>query len=206
MLENSYWNIDSILHGMTKKECKLNYDLDCLKDLFPGQENNNQFKKNEIVKLPMTLSLSLSSSEAEAPDGNTYVSIQTPSTLSDEYYSLLKADPIVPNFNKNKYFYDEYLILKNHLNIDEKWNNCLINTNFNRYLYYYNNSFNIKSINNTVEKKTSKNEQLFFNNMVHINNNNKYFQENYCNNNKILDEKIEAKKNRHKIKLTNSNI
>ena len=69
MLENSYWNIDSILHGMTKKECKLNYDLDCLKDLFPGQENNNQFKKNEIVKLPMTLSLSLSSSEAEAPDG-----------------------------------------------------------------------------------------------------------------------------------------
>ena len=206
MLENSYWNIDSILHGMTKKECKLNYDLDCLKDLFPGQENNNQFKKNEIVKLPMTLSLSLSSSEAEAPDGNTYVSIQTPSTLSDEYYSLLKADPIVPNFNKNKYFYDEYLILKNHLNIDEKWNNCLINTNFNRYLYYYNNSFNIKSINNTVEKKTSKNEQLFFNNMVHINNNNKYFQENYCNNNKILDEKIEAKKNRHKIKLINSNL
>ena len=202
MIENSYWSIDSILLGMTKKECKLNYDLDFLKELFPGQENNNQFKKNEIIKLPLTLSLTL----ANAPDEKNYVSIQTPNSFSDEYYFLLKADPIVPNFNKNKYFYDEYLILKNHLNIDEKWNQCLINTNFNRYLYYYNNSFNIQNINDTVEKKTSKKEQIFFNKMVHINNNNKYFIENYCNNNKILEEKIEAKKNRHKIKLTNSKI
>ena len=170
--------------------------------MFPGQENDNQFKKNEIIKLPLTLSLTL----ANAPDEKNYVSIQTPNTLTDDYYFLLKADPIVPNFNKNKYFYDEYLLLKNHLNIDDKWNQCLINTNFNRYLYYFNNSFNIQSINNTVEKKTSKKEQIFFNKMVHINNNNKYFQENYCNNNKVLEEKIEAKKNRHKIKLTNSNI
>ena len=203
MLENSYWNIDSILLGMTKKECKLNYDLDFLKDLFlGGQENNNQFKKNEIIKLPLTLSLTL----ANSPDEKNYVTIQTPQTLSDDYYFMLKADPTVPNFNKNKYFYDEYLLLKNNLNIDDKWNQCLINTNFNRYLYYYNNSFNIQSINNTVEKKTSKKEQVFFNKMVHINNNNKYFQENYCNNNKVLEERIEAKKNRHKIKLTNSNI
>ena len=202
MLENSYWNIDSILLGMTKKECKLNYDLDFLKELFPGQENNNQFKKNESIKLPLTLSLTL----ANAPDDKNYVTMQTPNNLSDDHYYLLKADPIVPNFNKNKYFYDEYLILKNNLNINEKWDQCLINTNFNRYLYYYNNSFNIKNINNTVEKKTSKKEQIFFNKMVHINNNNKYFQENYCNNNKILEEKIEAKKNRQKIKLTNSKI
>ena len=202
MIENSYWNIDSILLGMTKKECKLNYDLDFLKELFPGQENSTQFKKNEMVKLPLTLAITL----YNAPDQNKYVSIQTPSTLTDEYYFLLKADPVVPNFNNNKYIYDEYLLLKDNINIDKKWDQCLINTNFNRYLYYYNNSFNIKNINNIVEKKTSKNEQAFFNKMVHINNNNKYFQENYSNNNKVLEEKIEAKKNRHKIKLANSNI
>ena len=202
MIENSYWNIDSILLGMTKKECKLNYDLDFLKELFPGQENSTQFKKNEMVKLPLTLAITL----YNAPDQNKYVSIQTPSTLTDEYYFLLKADPVVPNFNNNKYIYDEYLLLKDNINIDKKWDQCLINTNFKRYLYYYNNSFNIKNINNIVEKKTSKNEQAFFNKMVHINNNNKYFQENYSNNNKILEEKIEAKKNRHKIKLANSNI
>ena len=202
MIENSYWNIDSILLGMTKKECKLNYDLDFLKELFPGQESSTQFKKNEMVKLPLTLAITL----YNAPDQNKYVSIQTPSTLSDEYYYLLKADPVVPNFNKNKYIYDEYLLLKDNINIDKKWDQCLINTNFNRYLYYYNNSFNIKNINNIVEKKTSKNEQAFFNKMVHINNNNKYFQENYSNNNKVLEEKIEAKKNRHNIKLANSNI
>ena len=74
MLENSYWNIDSILLGMNKKECKLNYDLDFLKDLFPGQDNNNQFKKNEIVKLPLTLALTLSN----ASDDKNYVSVQTP--------------------------------------------------------------------------------------------------------------------------------
>jgi hypothetical protein len=202
MIENSYWNIDSILLGMTKKECKLNYDLDFLKELFPGQENSTQFKKNEMVKLPLTLAITL----YNAPDQNKYVSIQTPSTLTDEYYFLLKADPVVPNFNNNKYIYDEYLLLKDNINIDKKWDQCLINTNFKRYLYYYNNSFNIKNINNIVEKKTSKNEQAFFNKMVHINNNNKYFQENYSNNNKVLEEKIEAKKNRHKIKLANSNI
>ena len=202
MIENSYWNIDSILLGMTKKECKLNYDLDFLKELFPGQENSTQFKKNEMVKLPLTLAITL----YNAPDQNKYVSIQTPSTLTDEYYFLLKADPVVPNFNNNKYIYDEYLLLKDNINIDKKWDQCLINTNFKRYLYYYNNSFNIKNINNIVEKKTSKNEQAFFNKMVHINNNNKYFQENYSNNNKVLEEKIEAKKNRHKIKLSNSNI
>ena len=202
MIENSYWNIDSILLGMTKKECKLNYDLDFLKELFPGQENSTQFKKNEMVKLPLTLAITL----YNAPDQNKYVSIQTPSTLTDEYYFLLKADPVVPNFNNNKYIYDEYLLLKDNINIDKKWEQCLINTNFKRYLYYYNNSFNIKNINNIVEKKTSKNEQVFFNKMVHINNNNKYFQENYSNNNKVLEEKIEAKKNRHKIKLANSNI
>ena len=203
MLENSYWNIDSILLGMSQKDCKLNTDLDFLKELYPGQDNNNQFKQNEIVKLPLTLSLSLANNPE---DKNSYISIQTPTTFTDDYYFLLKADPIVPNFRKNKYIYDEFLLLRNTLNMNEKWNQCLINTNFNRYLYYYNNSFNIKNINNNVEKKTSKNEQIFFNEMVHINNNNKYFQENYCNNNKILEEKIEAKKNRHKIKLKNSNI
>ena len=202
MLENSYWDIDSILLGMSQKECKLNYDLDFLKDLTPGQDNDTQFKKNEIIKLPFTLSLTL----ANPPDDKNYVSIQSPSTLTEDYYYLLKADPVVPNMNKNKFFYEEFLMLKDQLNLDEKWQKCLINTNFCRYLHFYNNSFNIKSINNTVEKKTSKNEQIFFNRMVHINNNNKYFQENYSHNNKILEEKIQAKKNRHKIKLVNSNI
>ena len=45
MLENSYWNIDSILLGMSKKECKLNYDLDFLKELFPGKKIIINLKK-----------------------------------------------------------------------------------------------------------------------------------------------------------------
>ncbi len=202
MLENSYWDIDSILLGMTPKECKLNENLEFLKDLYPGQDNENQFKKDEITKLPLTLSMTL----ANPPDGKSYISIQPQYTLSEDYYYLLKADPIVPNLNKNKYFYEDFLIMKNQLNLDEKWTKCLINTNLSRYLYFYNNSFNIKSINNTVEKKTSKNEQNFYNDMVYINNNNKYFQENYNHNNKILEEKLQAKKIRHKIKLVNSDI
>ena len=36
--------------------------------------------------------------------------------------------------------------------------------------------------------------------MVKLNNNIKFFKENYSNNNKVLDEKIEAKKMRLKMK------
>ena len=74
MLKIPYGNIDSILLRMTNKHCKLNYDLDFLKELFPGQDNNNQFKKNEIVKLPLTLALTLSNASYD----KNYVSVQTP--------------------------------------------------------------------------------------------------------------------------------
>ena len=82
MLENSYWDIDSILLGMTPKECKLNENLEFLKDLYPGQDNENQFKKDEITKLPLTLSMTLSN----PPDGKSYISIQPQYTLSEDYY------------------------------------------------------------------------------------------------------------------------
>ena len=42
--------------------------------------------------------------------------------------------------------------------------------------------------------------------MVLIDKNNRYYKINYSNNNKILDEKIEARKNRHKMKKETENI
>ncbi len=171
MLINSYWNIDSILQGVSQKECKLETELDFLSELYPSQVGS-QFKRNEMTKLPLSLSFTFTQ--------NNLVSIQVPPSLCNDYYHILKADPTVPNFQKNRYFYDEYLILKNKIGLDEEkmknWDECIINTNYKRYLHYYNNSFMVQNINTNLDRKTSKNEQLFFNKMVHINNNNKYYQ------------------------------
>ena len=42
--------------------------------------------------------------------------------------------------------------------------------------------------------------------MVLVDKNNRFYKVNYSHNNKILDEKIEAKKNRHKMKKETENI
>ena len=80
MLENSYWNIDSILLGMTKKECKLNYDLDYLvftmTDI-PSSQNGN------TLSCYMTITLSDNVSNYEYLEiyyydyDNSYYSIKT---------------------------------------------------------------------------------------------------------------------------------
>ena len=53
-----------------------------------------------------------------------------------------------------------------------------------------------------MDKHSSNKELKFFKKMVSINNNMKYFRENYNNNNNNLDEKIKMKKNRMKIKTS----
>ena len=195
MLENSYWNIDSILLGLQNVDCKLNHKLSFLNDLYPGQENSDQFNTNEIVKLPLTLAITMSDSDM--------VKFQTPKILTKDFYDSLKADSTVPSLDDNKYFYDEYLMMKNIINDEKKknWDKCIIDANYKRYLNFFNSSFNTHNMKNAITKKTAKKERIFLNQMININNNNQYYQENYENNNKVLDDKIEAKKNRQKIKM-----
>ena len=87
-----------------------------------------------------------------------------------------------------------------------KWLKCLSRTSYIRFYHFFINSHNVKLLNSITEKKLSVRELKFFNKMVLIDKNNRYYKINYSNNNKILDEKIEARKNRHKMKKETENI
>lgn len=199
MLRNSYWDISDILMTQEEVDCKLLKPCEFLPEILNTQEteNSTQFNENEIVKLPLSICIPLSYIGA--------LTLETPKVFSEQYYNLLQASPLVPNFSgNNQFFYEKYILLKTYLDLDESninnWNNCIINTIFQRFLHYYNNSRSVKEINTEVERKTSFTEQTFFTKMARLNNNIKFFQENYNNNNNTLEQKIEAKRNRQKIK------
>ena len=205
MLSNSYWEIDDIIMTQDPISIKLLKDCEFLQKLKSVQEinENNPYIQNEIVKVPISVALILSA-PLQNDSEEVIASIENPSFLTDDYYNILNADPIVPDLSKkNKYFYEKVLLLLNNVDIDsEKWIKIIIKSLTIRFIYYYKNSLNIQLVNTTVDKHSSNKELKFFKKMVSINNNMKYFRENYNNNNNNLDEKIKMKKNRMKIKTS----
>jgi len=203
MLSNSYWEIDDIIMTQDPISIKLLKDCEFLQKLKSVQEinENNPYIQNEIVKVPISVALILSA-PLQNDSEEVIASIENPSFLTDDYYNILNADPTVPDLSKkNKYFYEKVLLLLNNVDIDsEKWIKIIIKSLTIRFIYYYKNSLNIQLVNTTVDKHSSNKELKFFKKMVSINNNMKYFRENYNNNNNNLDEKIKMKKNRMKIK------
>ena len=205
MLSNSYWEIDDIIMTQDPISIKLLKDCEFLQKLKSIQEinENNPYIQNEIVKVPISVALILSA-PLQNDSEEVIASIENPSFLTDDYYNILNADPTVPDLSKkNKYFYEKVLLLLNNVDIDsEKWIKIIIKSLTIRFIYYYKNSLNIQLVNTTVDKHSSNKELKFFKKMVSINNNMKYFRENYNNNNNNLDEKIKMKKNRMKIKTS----
>jgi len=203
MLSNSYWDIDDIIMTQDPINIKLLKDCEFLQKLKPVQEitENNPYKQNEIVKVPISVALILSA-PLQNDSEEVIASIENPSFLTDDYYNILNADPIVPDLSKkNKYFYEKVLLLLNNVDIDsEKWIKIIIKSLTIRFIHYYKNSLNVQLVSTTVDKHSSNKELKFFKQMVSINNNMKYYRENYNNNNNNLDEKIKMKKNRMKIK------
>ena len=205
MLSNSYWEIDDIIMTQDPISIKLLKDCEFLQKLKSVQEinENNPYIQNEIVKVPISVALILSA-PLQNDSEEVIASIENPSFLTDDYYNILNADPTVPDLSKkNKYFYEKVLLLLNNVDIDsEKWIKIIIKSLTIRFIYYYKNSLNIQLVNTTVDKHSSNKELKFFKKMVSINNNMKYFRENYNNNSNNLDEKIKMKKNRMKIKTS----
>ena len=205
MLSNSYWEIDDIIMTQDPISIKLLKDCEFLQKLKSVQEinENNPYIQNEIVKVPISVALILSA-PLQNDSEEVIASIENPSFLTDDYYNILNADPTVPDLSKkNKYFYEKVLLLLNNVDIDsEKWIKIIIKSLTIRFIYYYKNSLNIQLVNTTVDKHSSNKELKFFKKMVSINNNMKYFRENYNNNNNNLNKKIKMKKNRMKIKTS----
>lgn len=194
MLPNSYWDLDDILLSEETIGCKLDMDCPFLSHITPQNTiSTSSFSEDEVVQIPISVACPL------ALVGS--ITIEKPSFLEDDYYNILQADPTITNLSgKNKYFYEKLNLLIPYLEVEEKWIKCLVKTIFLRFLFYFKNSQNVQIINTNVQRKSSLKEVKFFENMVKFNNNNKYFKENYSNNNKVLEEKIEAKKMRLKMK------
>lgn len=202
MQSNSYWDIDDALMSQELIKCKCNTD-DCnfLSILKIDKDDDTQFLEGEEIQLPISLASILGE--------NSYIDIMKPKFLSDEYYKMLNSDPEIPDFSKeNKYFYEKSILLTPYIidYDDMKWLKCLSRTSYIRFYHFFINSHNVKLLNSITEKKLSVRELKFFNKMVLIDKNNRYYKINYSNNNKILDEKIEARKNRHKMKKETENI
>lgn len=202
MQSNSYWDIDDALMSQELIKCKCNTD-DCnfLSILKIDKDDDTQFLEGEEIQLPISLASILGE--------NSFIDIMKPKFLSDEYYKMLNSDPEIPDFSKeNKYFYEKSILLTPYIidYDDMKWLKCLSRTSYIRFYHFFINSHNVKLLNSITEKKLSIRELKFFNKMVLIDKNNRYYKINYSNNNKILDEKIEARKNRHKMKKETENI
>ena len=202
MQNNSYWDIDDALMSQELIKCKCNTD-DCnfLSILKIDKDDDTQFLEGEEIQLPISLASILGE--------NSYIDIMKPKFLSDEYYKILNSDPEIPDFSKdNKYFYEKCILLTPYIidYDDMKWFKCLSRTSYIRFYHFFINSHNVKLLNSITEKKLSIRELKFFNKMVLVDKNNRYYKINYSNNNKILDEKIEARKNRHKMKKETENI
>lgn len=197
MLDNNYWNIDDILMSEEIVLVKLNMNCPFLSLLNTNQTSEvlSSLSEGESLQLPISLACPLAQLGA--------IDIENPSYLSDQYYNILKADPTISNLSgTNKYFYDKCNLLLPYVDAgsDNKWNKILIKTIFERFLNYFKNSQNVQMINTNIHKHCSNKESKFFLGMVKYNNNKKFFKENYSNNNKVLEDKIEAKKVRLKMK------
>ena len=202
MQNNSYWEIDDALMSQELIKCKCNTDnCNFLSILKIDKDDDTQFLEGEEINIPISLACILNQLGA--------IDFIKPKFLTDEYYHLLQADPTIPDFSKeNKYFYEKCILLTPYIidYDDMKWLKCLSKTSYQRFLYYFIHSQNVKSINSLSEKNSSIKELQFFNKMVLVDKNNRFYKVNYSHNNKILDEKIEAKKNRHKMKKETENI
>lgn len=195
MNENAYWNIDDVLMSEEPIRCKCETNCSFLSLIHKKNRTDSKFYQGEYIDLPLSISCSLIELDV--------ISINKPDVLTEGYYHKLKADASIPDFSgKYKYFYEKINLLMPYLDIDDKWKKCLIQTVYTRYLHYFKNSQNVQMVNTTVDNHCSHKEKQFFDYMVKMHNNIKYYRENYSKNNKVLDDKIEIKKIRLKNKKT----
>jgi hypothetical protein len=199
MSSNKFWEIDDILMSNEQIICITEADIHGLEFL---DKSNNQTENDHIIKeenkleIPLWLSLILRSLN--------YVSIKHPKYLTDKFYNLIQADPIILNFKvKNQYFYDICTQLIPYLDEDLKWPKVLADAMYKRFLYLLQNSSNVLYENHSLIKNLCLKEKDFYEKNVKINRNVKFYIENYFNNNKTLDDVLEAKKMTHKRKKIN---
>jgi hypothetical protein len=196
MGSNKFWEVDNLLMSNELVSCIAETDIFGL-DLGDKSKQTsgggNAIVEGSKLEVPLWFGLILRKIN--------YVSIKQPKYLTDKFYNQLQADPVIVSFkNKNPFIYDICMQLIPYLDDDQKWPKCLAETLYKRFLHLLKNSSNVIYENEQLLKLLSWKEKNFYDKTVKINKNVKFYLENYENNNKLLDDIIEAKKNNQKRK------
>jgi hypothetical protein len=125
-----------------------------------------------------------------------FSSLNQPKYLTEKFYSQLQTDSTIVNFKlKNFYLYDIYLKLITFFDEeDKKWPKIIAETINKRFLFLMKNAANVIYENYSLTKIMCFKEKIFYDKMVKVNKNIKFFIENYENNNKNLDDIVDQKR------------
>ena len=196
---NKFWDLDDLLMSNEIVTCMANKDIYGL--TFNDKASNLDFdsltKEGQKLEIPYWMGNKLRKNE--------FVTMKKPKFLTDKFYNQTVADPVIINFkNKNNYIYYLYLEMIPFMDEEAKWSKNIAECFFKRFFYIFLNSIDIEFENHNLIKNLSIKEKKFYDEMLRINRNFKYYHENYFFNNKSLEEIIEAKKINLKKKKINA--
>jgi len=186
---NKFWDLEDLLMSNETVTCMANKDIIGL--TFNDKASNLDFdcltKEGQKLEIPYWMANKLRKNE--------FVTMKKPKFLTDKFYNQTVADPTIINFkNKNNFIYNLYLEMIPYMDDEAKWSKNIAECFFKRFYYIFLNSIDIEFENHNLIKNLSIKEKKFYDEMLKINRNFKYFHENYFFNNKCLEDINEAKK------------
>lgn len=186
---NKFWDIEDLLMSNETVTCMANKDIVGL--TFNDKASNLDFdtitKEGQKLEIPYWMGNKLRKNE--------FVSMKKPKFMTDKFYNQTVADPTIINLkNKNNYIYNLYLEMIPYMDDEGKWSKNIADVFYKRLYYIFLNSIDIDFENHNLIKNLSLKEKKFYDEMLRINRNFKYYHENYFFNNKCLDEIYEMKK------------
>ena len=194
--KNKYWDINDIVSTNENVICIVEKDLHNIPELdksIISNDDSNTIKEGSKLELPLWLALPFQVTEN--------VSIQPPKYFNNKMNNNLQADPTIVNLKlKTNYFYDICLKLLPYLDENKIWPKCLIITFAKRYYRIIMNSANVQYEDNNIIMTLCLKEKEFYERMVTLNKEIKFYIQNYKNNNKLLSDGLinNAKKKKFK--------
>lgn len=198
MSSNKFWDLDDILMSDEIITCIADQDIYGVDFISKSNVNmDNVVIEGNSLDIPVWLIMVLRQMNL--------ITVKSPKYLTDQFYRNLNTDhPEIINFkSKNNYFYDICAKLIPILDDEQKWPKCITHVMYQRYLKILKNSVDVQYEDEEITKKSCMREKNFYDKMVKLNRNMKFYIENYENNNRALDELIEAKKMKTKKKKIN---
>ena len=214
MSSNKYWDAEDILMSNEMISCTAEIDLYGIENLEKNYSINQEKSKEMYLSNEMNEYILFEGEQKSLPIWAalllikySFISITPPKFLTEKFFNALLADPTILNLKeKNNYFYDTCIALIPFLENEQNWKTCLTLALYKRFLFFQQNSTNVEYENHSINRIASRREIDFYEKIVKINKNIRFYLENYSKNNKNLDELIQNKKVSYKKKKVNNEI